>query len=77
MSDITNINDHMGLTCDHCGSANWALLRSLKIECQKCGELLRDGYWDCHNSKPAKAVEVSVSDAANEEQPKGGDDERD
>ena len=38
MNNVHNINEHMALTCDECGSAKFALLRSDGIECHGCGK---------------------------------------
>lgn len=48
---VEEIGDHMALSCD-CGSVKFNLLRTEKIECARCGKVLRDTFWHCNNSKP-------------------------
>lgn len=50
MSNVIDINDHIALICE-CSSANWALLRNHKIQCNQCCNILPDGFWDCKNEK--------------------------
>jgi len=38
MSKIESIDDHIALICK-CGSANFAVLKSGKIECHSCGKV--------------------------------------
>lgn len=40
MADLEHIHDHMAIACKECGSVNFALLRSGKIECNACGDNL-------------------------------------
>jgi hypothetical protein len=53
-SKVTSIDDHMAISCSSCGSLKFSLLRSEKIECAKCGLVLRDSFWSCNNSKKPK-----------------------
>jgi len=41
---VENIENHMAKTCV-CGSANFALLKSGGIECNKCGTALDAKWW--------------------------------
>jgi len=38
LPDVENIEDHMAISCEKCGSVNFALLKSGKVECNKCGQ---------------------------------------
>jgi len=44
MAEVIDINDHQGYVC-RCGSVSWVLLRSGKIECHKCGDILNNSEW--------------------------------
>ena len=41
MANLEHIHDHMAIACNECGSVNFALLRSGKIECTGCGNDLK------------------------------------
>lgn len=46
LPDVENIEDHMAISCEDCGSVNFALLKSGKVECNKCGKH-KPWQWRC------------------------------
>lgn len=50
--NVSDIDDHKALSCGNCGSVNFSLLKSFRIECNKCGDLIAGTHWLEVNSKP-------------------------
>tara|TARA_R110002049_G_scaffold294788_1_gene481719 strand:+ start:752 stop:1168 length:417 start_codon:yes stop_codon:yes gene_type:complete len=45
VNNCANMEDHMAKSCE-CGSVNFALLKSGKVECNKCGEIHKINWID-------------------------------